>query len=96
VDEEKTKDGILYLHHAYEGKPLVREYISNTMLGIEYLWGGTVRLETTEAEEELSSGYDDIQPFYMPPEAAKPEDKKIKLQQIIYTMEKRKLTRAVQ
>ncbi len=96
VDEEKTKDGTLYLHHTYEGKPLVREYIANTMLGIEYLWGGTVQLETTEAEEELSSGYDDIQPFYMPPEAAKPGDKKVKLQQIIYTMEKRKLTRAVQ
>lgn len=96
VEREKTKDGVLHLRHAYEGKPLVREYIANTMLGIEYLWGGTVRLETTEAEEDIPSGYDDIQPFYLPPAADEEKEKKIKLRQVIYTMEKRKLTRVVE
>jgi len=96
VDEEKTKDGLLYLRHVYEGKPLVREYIANTMLGIEYLWGGTVQLETTEAQPEISSGYDDIQPFFMPTATVdEPEEKKVILKQVVYTMEKRKLTRVV-
>ncbi len=49
VDEEKTeKNGSLYLYHHFEGKPLYKDYIPNTMLGIEYLWGGAVKLETTE------------------------------------------------
>jgi stage V sporulation protein R len=96
VDEEKTKDGILYLRHAYEGKPLVRDYIANTMLGIEYLWGGTVQMETTEAEQEMPSGFDDIQPFFMPTTTVdEPEKKKVTLRQVVYTMEKKKLTRTV-
>jgi len=47
---EKSTDGVLYLNHRHEGKPLVNEYIANTMLGIEYLWGGPIKLETNEAE----------------------------------------------
>ncbi len=50
IDAENCKDGALALKHIKEGKPLVEEYISNTMLGIEYLWGGPVVLETEEAE----------------------------------------------
>ncbi|NPU84355.1 MAG: SpoVR family protein [Syntrophaceae bacterium] len=97
VDEEKTKEGTLSLRHVHEGKPLVREYIANTMLGIEYLWGGAVRLETTEAEADLSSAYDDLQPFYMPQASseAEAEAQKAKLRQVVYTMENRKLTRSV-
>jgi len=48
VDEAQTDDDRLYLYHYDEGKPLVGEYIENTLLGIEYLWGGEVKLETTE------------------------------------------------
>ncbi|MGD9300693.1 MAG: SpoVR family protein, partial [Desulfobacterales bacterium] len=33
IDQEKTKNGNLYLVHRFEGKPLVKEFISNTMLG---------------------------------------------------------------
>jgi stage V sporulation protein R len=50
LDGEKASEGALYLNHVIEGKPLVAEYIANTMLGIEYLWGGPVYLETSEAE----------------------------------------------
>ena len=50
VDESQTKDGSLYLSHRHEGKPLVTDYIANTLLGIEYLWGGPVDLETSEVE----------------------------------------------
>ena len=48
IDEEKTSDSSIYLVHREEGKPLVEEYLSNTMIGLEYLWGGEVKLETTE------------------------------------------------
>lgn len=44
VDESST----LILNHVFEGKPLVREYIEATMLGLEYLWGGKVCLYTSE------------------------------------------------
>jgi len=43
-----TEDNSLYLNHLFEGKPLVRDYISATMLGLEYLWGRQVHLDTSE------------------------------------------------
>ncbi|MSN24388.1 MAG: SpoVR family protein [Geobacter sp.] len=49
VDEKRCFDGNLYLMHKFEGKQLVQEYIANTMVGIEYLWGAPVHLETSEA-----------------------------------------------
>jgi stage V sporulation protein R len=52
VMPEKGAAGTLYLHHRFEGKQLVREYIANTMMAIEYLWGGPVHLETSEATLE--------------------------------------------
>ncbi len=48
IDAEKTKDGILYLGHRFENKPLKQDFIENTMIGIEFLWGGPVHLETSE------------------------------------------------
>jgi len=48
VDEEQGQDGELYLVHRFEEKPLVQEFIANTMLGIEFLWGAPVHLETSE------------------------------------------------
>lgn len=47
VDTSKTTDANLYLVHKFEGKQLVQEYIAETMVGVEYLWGGQVQLETT-------------------------------------------------
>ncbi len=79
IDEEKSKRNFLYLVHHFEGKPLVKEYISNTMLGIEYLKGGPVKLETSEVSVTAP-----------PKEGEEPE---IKWERILYTMEKRKLTR---
>lgn len=48
VDEEKTDDKNLYLVHEFENKQLIRQFIPDVMIGIEYLWGGRVQLETTE------------------------------------------------
>jgi len=49
---EKGAENTLYLRHRFEGKQLVKEYIANTMMAIEYLWGGPVHLETSEAKLE--------------------------------------------
>jgi stage V sporulation protein R len=49
IAESHNGEGALSLVHKFEGKPLVKEYIANTMMGIEYLWGGPIHLETSEA-----------------------------------------------
>ncbi len=49
VEIQVTDDNSLILEHIFEGKPLVKEYIKGTLLGIEYLWGGQVFLDTSEA-----------------------------------------------
>ncbi|MBE0597623.1 MAG: SpoVR family protein [Desulfuromonadales bacterium] len=71
----------LPLQHRFEGKPLVRDYIANTMLGIEYLWGAPVQLETQEAIEGRGR------------ETAGAEE--IKWQRVKYEMKERQLSRTV-
>ena len=83
IDEEKTNNGCLYLRHTFEGKPLVREYIENTMMGIEYLWGGPVKLETSEAEVVSGGGEKDEDE--QPP--------KVSWTRVLFTMKDRQLTR---
>jgi stage V sporulation protein R len=48
IDTERTNESNLYLVHHFEKKQLVKEYIPDTLIGIEYLWGAQVQLETTE------------------------------------------------
>ncbi len=48
VDESRTNDDCLALVHAFEGKQLVKEFISDVLVGLEFLWGGEVTLDTTE------------------------------------------------
>jgi stage V sporulation protein R len=84
IDPDKGEGGALYLVHHFEGKPLVREFISETMMGIEFLWGGPVQLETSE-----------VVSVYQPPEAwAKSEGAapEITWKRVLYTMEKRQLS----
>jgi len=49
MEIEIGEDNGLFLNHVFEGKPLVKDYIKGTLLGIEYLWGGPVFLDTSEA-----------------------------------------------
>ncbi len=79
IDLERTKDDTLVLSHVNEGKPLVQEYIANTMLGIEYLWGGAVKLETDDAELVEDKERDQE----LPP--------RINWTRVLYTMQDRKL-----
>ena len=48
VNLKKTNEESLYLKHHFEGKPLITQFIPNTMIGIEHIWGNAVLLDTTE------------------------------------------------
>ncbi|MCP4687626.1 MAG: SpoVR family protein [Desulfobacterales bacterium] len=91
IDLQKCLNGVLYLVHHYEGKPLVRDFIPNTMLGIEYLWDGLVKLETTEVESITPPRTPPVPG--QPPEEFRKED--IMWHRVLYTMQHRKLTRRV-
>lgn len=86
IAPERGEDGSLYLVHHFEGKQLVSEYIANTMVGIEYLWGAPVQLETSEAVIEQTRGT-----------AGKEggEEADITWQRVVYTMKEKTLSRQV-
>jgi len=93
IDPEKSSNNTLYLLHNFEEKPLVKEFISNTMMGIEYLWGGPIKLETNEiiaAPPQPPAGFIPGAPVHVREELKKPE---IKWQRVLYTMENRKLSK---
>ena len=48
ISEDKAKEGELYLDHSFEGRSLVTAYIPAVLIGLSYLAGNTVKLETTE------------------------------------------------
>jgi stage V sporulation protein R len=85
VDPEKTTGGTLYLVHHFEEKPLVQEFIPGTMMGIEYFWNGPVQLETSEVVS--------ISEPPRVPGQEEPGEPEVKWQRVLYTMEKRKLTK---
>jgi stage V sporulation protein R len=90
IDLEKTKDHTLYLVHHFEEKPLVSEFIANTMMGIEYLWGGPVQLETSEVV--LASSPQGPRIFLGPTQEER-EESKVQWQRVLYTMKNRKLSK---
>jgi len=93
VEPEFTTEENLYLKHAFEGKPLVKEFIANTMLGIEFLWGGTVMLETNEP---VAANKTETKVFVVGPAGPPKEETKkpaFQWQRVLYTMKNRKLTR---
>lgn len=94
VDESKNKDNTLYLIHHFEGKPLIKDFITNTMMGIEYLWGGAVQLETSDVESIASSSTGTSSTLSQLTD--KGEDiPEIKWQRVLYTMRDRKLSRRI-
>jgi stage V sporulation protein R len=93
IDQEKTNNGNLYLVHAFEGKPLVKEFIANTMLGIEYLWGSPVQLETSEVVQAEPSQVRLPIPGLSMPVEEEHQAREIKWQRVRYTMKERKLSK---
>lgn len=95
IDINKSTDSCLYLNHRFEGKGLVPEFVSNTLLGVEYLLGYPVKLETHEAietgHEKNGTG------FHAAPLAAEKDqfrEKAKKFRRVLYTMENRKLSKS--
>ncbi len=48
INHDKTNEANLYLTHQFEGKQLVKDFIPDTLIGIEFLWGAQLQLETNE------------------------------------------------
>ena len=92
IDHDKSVDNTLYLNHHFEGKPLVKEFISNTMMGIEYLWGGPVQLETSEVVSVSPSQLQNASaPSTLKQETF--EEQEIEWQRVVYTMKDRELSK---
>ena len=79
VDIEKTDENNLYLVHRFENKQLYKEFIPDTLLGIEYLWGDQVQLQTTEIVPENDYNDDGSQKF--------------RYEKVLYTMNDKKVTK---
>jgi len=87
VDTQNGIEGSLYLVHHFEGKQLIQEYIANTLMGISYLWGGPVMLESSVGVIASKGA-----PF----SAALPEEEEqgeISWQRVVYSMNDKVFTR---
>ena len=93
VNQDKNDNETLYLVHSFEEKPLVKEFITNTLLGIEYLWGGPVQLETSEVESKSESNGTRYGLGFFPTSPTDQTQKEISWQRVIYTMNNRELTK---
>jgi len=79
VDVGRTDDENLYLVHVFEGKQIYKPYIADTLIGIEFLWGGKVYFETTEIVRDQETSAD--------------EEPSFSYRKILYTMENKKITK---
>ena len=93
VDPENGHRTSLYLVHHFEDKPLIKEFIPNSLMGIEYLWGGPVELETNEAVSISKVSDGGVLSVYGPASPKPKEEPKIEWRRVLYTMENKKLTR---
>jgi len=85
----KREFGSLMLKHRFEEKPLVQEFIANTMRGIEFLWGDTVQLQTHEVVPKAKKPPQDSRT------GASAEESEIKWRRVLYTMKKGELTKNI-
>ncbi|WP_054032639.1 SpoVR family protein [Desulfatitalea tepidiphila] len=91
IDYEKgKKKNALYLIHTFEEKPLLKDFIPNTLLGIEYLWGGPVMLETHEL---APTGPRSDRPRSGTSGVDTPEKPELRWQRVVYSMENRQIKR---
>lgn len=75
---EKTSDECLYLVHSFEGKQLIKDFIPDVLIGLSFLWGGEVKLETTEIIVN---------------QKAETEEEMYSLQKVLYTCKERKISK---
>jgi len=93
IDPEKNTNNTLYLVHHFEGKPLVKEFITNTMMGIEHLWGDPVQLETSEVVSMAPPQMYDAFAGTLPALGEEDPEPEVQWQRVLYTMKDRKLSR---
>lgn len=93
IDAEKSTNNTLYLVHHFEEKPLVKDFIANTMVGIEYLWNGPVQLETSEVVATPATEGRSLVPYWSIPLKEKPKEQEIKWERVLYTMKDRKISK---
>jgi stage V sporulation protein R len=93
VDEKKCNGRTLYLVHHFEEKPLVKEFIENTMIGIEYLWGGPVHLETSEVVSVPVPQDTDMNSSFPTPQNQEIKEQEVTWDRVLYTMENRKISK---
>lgn len=94
IEPEKTTRERIYLNHRFEGKPLVKEFIENTMRGLEFLWGASVKLETSEiAGNQATGGISRPLPVQSSFGNHNSKPTEIKWLRVVYTMQKQKLSR---
>lgn len=77
IDQQRTNEKNLYLVHEFEGKQLIKDYIQDTMIGIEFLWGDQVQLETTE--------------IYQIPPRSEDEKPQYENRRVLYTIKNKKI-----
>lgn len=95
VDVDKTGKDALYLTHHFEGKPLIKEFLNNTMLGIEYLWGGKTMLETSEVKSIKKPEQQPTLPGMPPPTGEQEAEPEIVWQRVRHTMKDKKLSKGL-
>ncbi len=95
IDTEQTSEDNLWLDHTFEDKPLVKEFIHNTMLGLEFLWGGKVTLETTEVKSIKKPDQQPALPGMGPPVDDEETQAKVEWQRVRYMMKDRKISKGL-
>ena len=95
IDLEKTDESNLWLDHTFEDKPLVREFINNTMIGLEFLWGGKVTLDTTEVKSIKKPDQQPTLPGMGPAASEEDTQPKVEWQRVRYTMKDRKVSKGL-
>lgn len=94
VKNDNNSKEALYLVHHFEGKPLVNEFIANTMLGIEFLWGKPVKLETSEVVSAAGPQTTAVVAGTSIPLPGGGEEPELHWRRVVYTMENRKLSKS--
>ncbi|MEJ2025420.1 MAG: SpoVR family protein, partial [Deltaproteobacteria bacterium] len=61
----------------------------------EYLWGGTVQLETSEVVSSSKTPEAGFSPLFPQSQEKGEDEEEIRWERVLYTMEKRKLSRKV-
>jgi stage V sporulation protein R len=80
INLNKTNDKKLSLTHVFEGKQLYKPYIGDVLIGLEYLWGNSVEIETTE--------------IFLDENKQEVENTSLRYEKVLYTVKDKKVTKA--